>query len=100
MNASSLVRKLCRVLSNHFSGNLPAISWIPWITDEILEAVHQKAAARLAKDTKEWRRLCSVVRVKTKGDRERYFNQLAREAEEGLNNNQLKGAFRTITEIS
>jgi len=57
---------------------LPAISRIPWITDEILEAVYQKAAARLAKDTKEWRRLCSVVRVKTKGDRERYmYHQLA-----------------------
>ena len=45
------------------------------------------------------RRLCSVVRVKTKGDRERYMYQLAREAEEGLSNNQLKGAFRAIAEI-
>ena len=54
---------------------LPAISWIPWITDKILEAVFQKAAPRLAKDSKEWRRLCSVVRVKTKGDRERYMYQ-------------------------
>jgi len=26
----------------------------PWITDETLEAVDQKAAARLTKDTKEW----------------------------------------------
>ena len=46
------------------------------------------------------RRLCSVVRVKTKGDRERYMYQLASEAEEGLSNNQLKGAFRAIAEIS
>ena len=62
-----------------------------------VEAVDQKAAARLAKDTKEWRRLCSVVRVKTKGVRERYmYHQLASEAEEGLSNNQLKGAFRAI----
>ena len=100
MNAPSLVRKLCRVLSNSYSGNLPAISWIPWITDKILEAVFQKAAPRLAKDTKEWRRLCSGVRVKTKGDRERYMYQIGSDAEEDLSNNQLKGAFRAITEIS
>ena len=100
MNAPSLVQKLCRVLSNSYSGNLPAISSIPWITDKILEAVFQKAAPRLAKDTKEWRRLCSVVRVKTKGDRERYMYQFGSEAEEGLSNKQLKGAFRAIAEIS
>ena len=53
-----------------------------------------------------WRRIlrnggdCSVVRVKTKGDRERYTYQLASEAEEGLSNNQLKGAFRAIAQIS
>ena len=41
-----------------------------------------------------------MVRVKTKGTRERYMYQLASEAEEGLRNNQLKGAFRAITEIS
>ena len=70
-----------------------------------LSSVYQKAAARLAKDTKALlrptsRRLCSVVRVKTKGDRERYMYQLASESEEGLSNNQLKGAFRAIAEIS
>ena len=70
-----------------------------------LSSVYQKAAAGLAKDTKALlrptsRRLCSVVRVKTKGDRERYMYQLASEAEEGLSNNQLKGAFRAIAEIS
>ena len=64
----------------------------PWICYETLEAVDQKAAARLANDTQEWRRLCSVVRAKTKADREAYFNRLADEAEEGLSNNQLKGA--------
>ena len=63
----------------------------PWISNETLEAVDQKAAARLANDTKEWRRLCSVVRAKTRADRETYFNRLADEAEEGLSNNQLKG---------
>ena len=57
-------------------------------------------AARLAKDTKEWLRLCSVVRAKAKADRERYFSQLAIEAEEGFCNNQLKGGYRTIHEIS
>src|SRR5277367_1491536 len=72
----------------------------PWISDATLEAVDQKAAARLAKDTAEWRRLCGVVRAKTKADRKRYFNQLADEAEEGLNNNQLKGAYRAIKQIS
>ena len=54
----------------------------PWITDKTLEAVDKKAAAQLAKDTKKWRRLCGVVRAKTKADRERYFNQLTSEAEE------------------
>ena len=50
----------------------------PWITDETLEAVDQKAAARLAKDTKEWRRSSSVVGAKTKAKNERYFNQRSR----------------------
>ena len=62
----------------------------------IVEAVDQKAAARLAKNEGELRRLCCVVRAKIKADRERYFNQLADEAEEGLNNNQLKSASRAI----
>ena len=53
-----------------------------WISNETLEAVDQKAATRLVKDTKEWWRLCSVVRVKTRADREDYFNRLADEAEE------------------
>ena len=50
------------------------------ISDETLEAVDQKAAARLAKGEGEWRRLCSVVRATTKADREFYFNQLVDEA--------------------
>src|SRR5271165_459343 len=54
----------------------------PWISNETLEAVDQKAAARLANDTKEWRTLCSVVRAKTRADRETYINRLADEAEE------------------
>jgi hypothetical protein len=69
-------------------------------SNEILEVVYQKVAARLAKDNKELRRLCSVVRVKTKGTRERYMYQLASEAEESLSNKQLKGAFRAIADIS
>jgi len=44
--------------------------------------------------------LYSVMRAKTKADRERYFNQLASEAEEGMINNQLKGAYRAIKKIS
>ena len=47
----------------------------------------------MTNDTKEWRRLCSVVRAKTRADRETYFNRLADEAKEGLSNNQLKGAY-------
>ena len=42
----------------------------PWISNETLEAVDQKAAARLANDTKEWQRLSIVVRAKTRTDRE------------------------------
>lgn len=38
----------------------------------------------MVKDKKEWRRLCSVVRARTKADRDRYFNRLADEAEDGL----------------
>jgi len=64
----------------------------PWICNDTQEAVDQKAAARLANNTREWRRLCSVVRAKSRADREAYFNRLADEAEEGLSNNQLKGA--------
>ena len=48
----------------------------------------------------EWWRLCSVVRAKTRADRETYFNRLADEAEEGLSNNKLKGAYRAIQQIS
>ena len=72
----------------------------PWISKETPEVVDQKAAARLANDTKEWRRLCSVVRAKTRADRETYFNRLSDEAEEGLSNNQPKGAYRAIKQIS
>ena len=36
----------------------------PWISNETQEAVDHKAAARLAHDTKEWRRLCSVVHAR------------------------------------
>ena len=72
----------------------------PWITDETLEAVDQKAAARLAGGRAEWRRLCSVVRARTKADRERYYNQLADDAESGIQNNQLKAVYRAIKEIS
>lgn len=72
----------------------------PWISNETLEAVDRKAAARLANDTNEWRRLCCVVRAKTKADRESYYNRLADEAEEGPGNNQLKGAYRAIKQIS
>ena len=49
----------------------------PWISNDTLKAVDQKAAERLAK---EWRRLCSVVHAKTRADRETYFNRLADEA--------------------
>ena len=70
----------------------------PWISNDTLEAVDQKAAAWLSNDTKEW--LCSVVRAKTRADRETYFNRLADEAEKGLSNNQLKGAYRAIKQIS
>ena len=40
------------------------------------------------------------MRAKTRADRETYFNRLADEAEEGLSNNQLKGAYRAIKQIS
>ena len=40
------------------------------------------------------------MRAKTRADREAYFNRLADEAEEGLSNNQLKGAYRAIKQIS
>ena len=35
----------------------------PWISDETLDAVDLKAAARLAKNEGEWQRLCSEVRA-------------------------------------
>ena len=40
------------------------------------------------------------MRAKTRADRETYFNRLADEAEEGLSNNHLKGAYRAIKQIS
>ena len=40
------------------------------------------------------------MRAKTKADREAYFNRLADEAEEGPSNNQLKGTYRAIKQIS
>ena len=59
----------------------------PWITEETLEAVDQMAVARLAKDTTEWRRLCNVVRAKTKADGERCIYLFASDAEGGMSDN-------------
>ena len=44
--------------------------------------------------------MATTLRAKANANRERYFNQLASEAEDGLSNNQLNGAFRAIKEIS
>ena len=40
------------------------------------------------------------MRAKSRADREAYFNRLADDAEEGLSNNQLKGAYKAIKQMS
>ena len=56
----------------------------PWLTYETLQVLEDKATAPKRQDTTERRRLQGVFRVKAKEDRERYYNNLADEVEEGL----------------
>jgi len=56
----------------------------PWLTDETLQVLEDKSTARKRQDTTERKRLQGVFRAKAKVDRERYYNNLADEVEEGL----------------
>ena len=67
----------------------------PWLTDETLQVLEDKATARKRQDTTERRRLQGVFRAKAK-DRERYYNNLADEVEEGLLPNDLCPAYAAV----
>ena len=51
----------------------------PWLTDETLQVLEDKATARKRHDISERKRLQGVFRAKAKEDRERYYNNLADE---------------------
>ena len=68
----------------------------PWLTDETLQVLEDKATARKRHDTTERRRLQGVFRAKAKEDRERYYNNLADEVEEGLLCNDLRPTYTAV----
>jgi len=68
----------------------------PWVTNETLQVLEDKATARKRQDTTERRRLQGVFRAKAKEDSERYYNNLADEVEEGLLRNDLCPAYAAV----
>ena len=70
----------------------------PWLTDETLQVLEDKATARKRHNTTERRRLQGVFRAKAKEDRERYYNNLADDVEEGLLRND-RPAYAAVCQM-
>ena len=63
---------------------------------ETLTAVDESRAARLAGDKRRHRELVKRNMAQLRADRERVVSELAREAEDGFNRNNLRPAYRAI----
>jgi len=61
--------------------------------------VQDKGEARKKHDTAERKRQQGIFRAKVNDDRERYFNNLADEIEDGLRHNDLRPAFQAVRRI-
>ena len=70
------------------------------VSAETLAIVDESRAARLMGDRRRHRELVRRCRVQLRVDRERVASELAREAEDGFNRNNLRPAFRAIKRLS
>jgi len=72
----------------------------PWMTEATFHVLKHKAAARVGGQIQERRRLQGIFNAMAKADHEAFLNRLAHEAQEGLRNNNLHPAYRSIKLLS
>jgi hypothetical protein len=68
----------------------------PWLSEETHRIIQEKAAARHKGDKRKRNRLKHLFDKKAREDKEKFYNNIADEAELGLARNDLKAAFRAI----
>ena len=68
----------------------------PWLSDESLEVLDRKKAARLAGDMAEARRQRNIFKAKAKRDLQVWYNEIAESAEEAAGRGRLREVYQAI----